>query len=247
LGYPDHGDFKNYWPANVQVIGKDILRFHAAIWPAMLMGLNLPLPSLLYVHGFITVADKKMSKSLGNVVSPKDIVDKYGADAFRYFFLRHIPSYGDGDFSWERLDEAYNSELADQLGNAVSRTAAMIQRYQGGVIGEIPAPEHDIRQYEDAVESFKFDVALSEVWDQVRGLNQYIDEQKPWLVAKSGDEEHLKELLSYLAGALLEIAELLVPFMPSTADKIKQVFASGLVKNLPETLFPKHDKAPVKQ
>jgi methionyl-tRNA synthetase len=136
LGYPEHADFKTYWPANIQVIGKDILRFHAAIWPAMLIALNLPLPKTVYGHGFITVDDKKMSKSLGNVVSPKEIVDKYGADAFRYFFLRHIPSYSDGDFSWQRLEEAYNSELADQLGNAVSRTAAMVSQYQQGLIGD---------------------------------------------------------------------------------------------------------------
>jgi methionyl-tRNA synthetase len=123
LGYPEHADFKKFWPANVQVIGKDILRFHAAIWPAMLLALKLPLPKTLYVHGFVTVGGKKMSKSIGNVISPKEIIDKFGTDAFRYFFLRHIPSYEDGDFTLERLEAAYNNELADQLGNAVSRTA----------------------------------------------------------------------------------------------------------------------------
>ena len=102
LGYPEHKDFKDFWPANVQVIGKDILRFHAAIWPGILLGLKLPLPEILYVHGFITVDDKKMSKSIGNIIAPAEIVKRYGTDAFRYFFLRHIPSYNDGDFSWEK-------------------------------------------------------------------------------------------------------------------------------------------------
>jgi methionyl-tRNA synthetase len=101
LGYPEHDDFKKFWPANVQVVGKDIIRFHAAIWPAMLMGLGIGLPKQLYVHGFVNVDGQKMSKSIGNVIAPKEIVDKYGADAFRYYFLRHVPSYDDGDFTWE--------------------------------------------------------------------------------------------------------------------------------------------------
>ena len=113
LGYPEHADFKQFWPAEVQVVGKGILRFHAAIWPAMLQGLGLPLPKILYVHGYVTVDNKKMSKSLGNSVSPNDIIDKYGVDAFRYYFMRHIPSYGDGDFSWATFEAAYNNELAN--------------------------------------------------------------------------------------------------------------------------------------
>lgn len=242
LGYPENEDFKKFWPANVQVIGKDILRFHAAIWPAMLLGLGLPLPKILYVHGFIDVDGKKMSKTLGNVVAPKDVVEKYGVDSFRYFFLRHIPSYEDGDFSWDRLEAAYNNELADQLGNAVSRTAAMISRYQNGMIGEIPEPQHDIGPYKQQLENCRFDRALDEVWEQVKGLNQYIEETKPWEIAKSGDDAHLREVLAYLAASLLEIAELLVPFMPNTAAKIRDTFASGLLKPLDGPLFPKHEE-----
>ncbi|HSX36925.1 MAG TPA: methionine--tRNA ligase, partial [Patescibacteria group bacterium] len=195
LGYPEHEDFKNFWPANIQVIGKDILRFHAAIWPAMLLGLGAALPKQLYVHGFITVDGQKMSKSLGNVISPKDIVDKYGVDAFRYYFLRHIPAYEDGDFSWERFENAYNNELANELGNAVQRTVAMITKYQKGIIGDIPPAEHDVSQYLEALAQCRFDRALDDVWEQVRGINQYIDEEKPWVIAKAGDEEHLREVL----------------------------------------------------
>lgn len=242
LGYPEHTDFKKFWPADVQVIGKDILRFHAAIWPAMLIGLKQPLPKLLYAHGFIEVDGKKMSKTLGNVVAPKDIIVKYGVDAFRYFFLRHVPSYEDGDFSWERLEAAYNNELADQLGNAVSRVAAMINKYQKGIIGDIPGPEHDIAGYQQAISACRFDKALDKVWDQVKGLNQYIEETKPWETAKSGDQDHMRELLASMVANLLEISELLAPFMPGTAAKIRSVFESGILKPLPGPLFPKEQK-----
>jgi methionyl-tRNA synthetase len=243
LGYPEQVDLKTYWPANIQVIGKDIIRFHAAIWPAMLIGLGLPLPKMLYVHGFIDINGKKMSKSLGNFVNPNEVIDKYGPETFRYFFLRHIPSHSDGDFSWERLEAAYNNELADQLGNAVQRTAAMISKYQNGIIGEIPEPEHDSGPYEQALEQCRFDRALDEVWEQVKGLNQYIEETKPWQIAKSQDEEHLREVLAYMAGSLLEVADLLDPFMPDTAKKIKDIFSSGILQPLSQSLFPKQDKA----
>lgn len=241
LGYPDHKDFKDYWPAQVQVVGKGILRFHAAIWPAMLLSLDLPLPETLYVHGYVTVGSQKMSKSLGNSVSPDEVIAKYGADAFRYFFLRHIPSYGDGDFTWETFDAAYNNELANELGNAVQRTAAMIEKYQKGIIGDIPPAKHDIGQYEVALAACKFDRALDEVWEQVRGLNQYIDEAKPWMVAKENDEEHLREILAYQASSLIEIATVLEPFLPETATKIKAVFEEGIVRPIDGTLFPKQD------
>jgi methionyl-tRNA synthetase len=243
LGYPEHQDFKKYWPADLQIIGKDILRFHAAIWPGILLGLGLPLPAKLYVHGFIDIDGKKMSKSLGNYISPDEVITKYGADTFRYFFLRHIPSYNDGDFSWDRLETAYNSELADQLGNAVSRTAAMITKYQDGIIGKIPQSSHDMNPYQESIEACRFDRALDEVWEQVKGLNQYVEEQKPWEIAASKDELHLRETLAYMCGSLLEIAELLQPFMPDTAAKIQSVFGEGVLKPLPGSLFPKFDTA----
>jgi methionyl-tRNA synthetase len=243
LGYPEHKDFKDFWPANVQVIGKDILRFHAAIWPGMLLGLGLPLPKQLYVHGFINIDGKKMSKSLDNYITPAEILKKYPADVFRYFFLRHIPSYEDGDFSWERLEAAYNNELANELGNAVQRTAAMITKYENGIIGDIPESQHDVAQYREAIEACRFDKALDEVWEQVRGLNQYIDEAKPWELAKAKDDEHLRDVLAYQTSALLEIADMLEPFMPETADRIQQVFKEGVIRPTKGTLFPKAEKA----
>lgn len=242
LGYPEHEDYKNFWPANMQIIGKGVLRFHAAIWPGILLALKQPLPQVLYVHGYITVGGDKMGKSLGNSVSPDEVIKRYGADTFRYYFLRHIPSYEDGDFTWERLEAAYNNELADQLGNAVSRTVAMILKYQEGLIGDTPDPSHDVAKYTAALEDCRFDVALNEVWEQVKGLNQYIEEVKPWQLAKQKDMDHVREVLAYLAGSLVEIAELLTPFMPDTAERIKSVFSGDIVKPLKESLFPKELK-----
>lgn len=242
LGYPEHQDFKDYWPADVQVIGKDISRFHALIWPGMLIGLGIDLPKVLYVHGFINIDGKKVSKSLGNVIHPRQVAEIHGVDALRYYILRHTPSYDDGDFTWEKFENSYNNELANELGNAVSRTAAMIIKYQKGVIGDIPPPEHDAAQYHQALAACKFDTALEEVWEQVRGLNQYIDEQKPWEIAKTEDKEHLQQVLAYMCSCLLEIAELLVPFLPDTAKKIQDTFAAGVVKQSETTLFPKTDK-----
>lgn len=243
LGYPEHQDFKTFWPADVQVIGKDILRFHAAIWPGMLLGLGLPLPKVLYVHGHVNVDGKKMSKSIGNVISPNEIIEKYGTDALRYYFMRHMPSYNDGDFTWDRMEQVYNNELANELGNAVSRIAAMITKYQDGIIGEIPPAEHDIHEYQEAIENCRFDRALEEAWEQVRGINQYIDTQKPWEIAKANDVAHLREVLAYSASCLLEIADLLEPFIPSTAHKIQFVFKEGVVRPLEGPLFPKQENA----
>jgi methionyl-tRNA synthetase len=242
LGYPEHQDFKDFWPANVQVIGKDISRFHTAIWPAMLLGLGLPLPKTVYVHGFITLNGEKMSKSVGNVVAPSEILAKHGVDPLRYYFLRHIPAYEDGDFSWDTFEAAYNNELANELGNAVQRTIAMVQKYQGGMIGDIPPAEHDIAQYEQALENCQFDRALDQVWERVRGLNQYIDEEKPWMIAKEGDAPHLQEVLAQQASDLLQIADLLEPFMPDTAVKIRNVFSEGIVRPTKGTLFPKTEE-----
>ncbi len=239
LGYPEHDDFKSFWPANVQIVGKDIIRFHAAIWPAMLMGLGIQLPKQLYVHGFVNVDGQKMSKSLGNVIAPADIVGKYSADAFRYYFLRHVPSYDDGDFSWDHFESAYNNELANELGNAVQRTLAMLQKYQGGMIGDTPEAKHDTGAYDEAIAACRFDRALDHVWDQVRGLNQFIDQEKPWEIAKSNDDDHLREVLAQQVSDLLEIADLLEPFLPSTSSKIKHIFESGIVRPYKQTLFPK--------
>lgn len=244
LGYPDHEGWAEFWPADVQVIGKDILRFHAGIWPPMLLGLGLPLPKKLMVHGFINVSGAKMSKTVGNIVDPIEIVDGYGVDAFRYYFARHIPTLDDGDFTWEKFETAYNSELGNDLGNLVQRVAAMLTRYQSGVIGDAPQAEHDMHPYRVAMETLQFDRALDEVWLTVRSLNQYIDRVKPWEIAKSKDkdpeaEQHLAEVLAYAASTLLQVADLLVPFLPTTAAAIHKTFETGVVPSDISSLFPK--------
>lgn len=244
LGYPDREGWQEYWPADIQVVGKDILRFHAGIWPAMLLGLDLPLPKKLLVHGFVNVGGAKMSKTVGNVVDPNEVIDIYGLDAFRYFFARHIPTLDDGDFTWEKFEIAYNTELGNDLGNVVQRVASMVGRYQSGVIGDAPQGEHDMKPYRDAFASLNFDLALDEVWAMVRSLNQYLENVKPWEIAKKREtdpeaESHLAEVLAQAVGDLLQIADLLVPFMPQTAGAIHQIFESGVVKQQDGVLFPK--------
>jgi len=242
LGYPEYEDFKNFWPADVQVIGKDILRFHAAIWPAMLLSLGLDLPRKLYVHGFVTSEGKKISKSLGNVVNPVDVINTYGVDAFRYFMLRHIPSYGDGDFSWQKFHDAYNNELANELGNLVQRIIAMTIKYLDGVVNDIPPPEHDMSAYIEAISNCQFDRAIDLIWEQVRSLNQYIEEEKPWNIAKTGDKDHINEIMAYLLSSVNEIADLLMPFLPNTSMRIKEAIEGDLVKPIKQTLFPKREE-----
>jgi methionyl-tRNA synthetase len=241
LGYPEHKDFTTYWPADVQVIGKGILRFHAAIWPGILLALGLPLPKTLYVHGYVTVEGKKMSKSLGNSIDPINIITTYGADAFRYYFLRHVPSYDDGDYSQTTFEAAYNNELANELGNAVRRTAAMVLKYQNGIVGDIPAARHDVGEYRQLLAECRFDRALDSVWDKVRGLNQLIDTEKPWEIAKQADKDHLREILAQMVSDILQIADLLDPFIPKTTSIIRATFADGVVRPLGEPLFPRLD------
>lgn len=238
LGYPDKQDFKEYWPASYQVIGKDIIRFHAAIWPAILLSLNISLPKKLYVHGFININNQKMSKSLGNAVSPYEIVDKYSADCFRYYFLRHIPSYDDGNFSWESIDEVYNSDLGNELGNAVQRTAVMVKNYLDGKLPKLDdKPKYD-QEIGELIEVCRFDKALEQIWLRIKNLNQFIEEQKPWALYKAKDYEELTKVLNSQVNSLRYIAYLLSPFMPKISQDISMIFADKL--DLPDkTLFPR--------
>ena len=244
LGYPDKPEWNEYWPAEVQVVGKDILRFHAGIWPAVLLGIGLSLPKNILVHGHIVVGGSKMSKSVGNVVDPMEIIKNYGVDAFRYYFSRHVPTLEDGDFTWEKFENAYNNELGNDLGNLVQRVAAMITRYQSGVIGDAPRPEHDMAPYRNAMRDFEFNRAMDEIWLTIRSLNQYLENVKPWEIAKSIEKEpeeaeHLEEVLAYASSTLIQVADLLTPFLPSTANAIRATFASGVVPNPLTPLFPK--------
>lgn len=244
LGYPEKPEWQEYWPPDVQVIGKDILRFHAAIWPAMLMALDVPVPKKLLVHGFVNVGGTKMGKSLGNVVDPNQVIDEFGIDAFRYFFSRHIPTLDDGDFTWEKFEAAYNGELANDLGNLVSRVAKMVLNYQAGVVGDELQAEHDTGPYRDAMEHLEFNKALDELWVTVRSLNQYLEEVKPWEIAKSlgkdtETEKHLGEILAHSVGTLNQIAYMLQPFLPSASAVILATFKDGVIREQPTVMFPK--------
>jgi methionyl-tRNA synthetase len=239
LGYPDES-IADYWPADVQVVGKDILRFHAIIWPAMLLALGLELPRKMLVHGWVLTRGDKMSKSLGNVVDPIAMVDEFGTDAFRYFFARHIPTFDDGDFTREKFVEVYTSELANNLGNLVSRVANMIEKYLGGTVGKSAEFSFDRAGYDKYMNDFRFDLALGEVMRLAGELNGYVDENKPWALAKSAPKKNAA-VLAYLAAGLREVAELLAPFLPATAARIAKVFNAPKIAKLDEVLFPRVD------
>lgn len=244
IGYPNQPEWRDYWPAELEIVGKDILRFHAIIWPAILLGIGVDLPKKILAHGFINIDGAKISKTVGNVIDPNQIIDEYSLDAFRYYFARHIPTQDDGDFTWERFETAYNTELANDLGNLVSRVAQMITRYQSGVIGDEDKDEHDMQPYLQAMENLEFNVALDEVWVTVRSLNQFIEQVKPWEIAKKRDkdpdaEHHLTEVLSHAVGSLLQISDLIKPFMPDTSVKIQQIFGGDVVPDEVGVLFPR--------
>ncbi|MGC8993593.1 MAG: methionine--tRNA ligase, partial [Candidatus Aenigmatarchaeota archaeon] len=218
FGY-DEEKFKKFWPANVHLVGKDIIKFHCAIWPAMLMSANLPLPKHVYAHGFWTVKGEKMSKSLGNVINPIELAKKYPLDAIRYFLIRQVPFGEDGDFSEEALIERINNELANDLGNLVNRVLSLAERFKGEIKGK---PELDerlkLKEIDEYMENFRVDLALNEIWNFVRECNKYINEKEVWKL--KGEE--LSNALYNLLESLRIISILLYPFLPETSEKIRK-------------------------
>lgn len=235
LGYVENSElYKNFWPADVHLIGKDILRFHAMIWPAILLSVGLELPKAIYVHGFVTADGEKMSKSIGNVVDPFKLIEKYGVDVVRHFLLREIPSDDDGDFSEKKLIDRYNGDLANGLGNLVQRVVTLIEDKLDGEI--VYKDNQRAVKYEDfykAVENFKLHEALGEVWKIVTKANQYVDERKPWVQIKDNPEDFL-ETINNLVGLIHDIAWLLQPFLPETSKKIFEIFGDNGQKEIPD-------------
>ena len=236
LGYLGNDDsaYKKYWPADVHLVGKEIVRFHTIIWPAMLMALGEPLPKQVFGHGWMLLEGGKMSKSKGNVVDPVILINKYGLDAVRYFLLREVPFGSDGVFSNEALIQRINSDLANDLGNLVSRTVAMIDKYFGGIIpaqrvtGEFDNELKEMfaqlpEKVEELMDKLQFSTALAEIWKAISRTNKYIDETMPWVLAKSEENKpRLAAVMYNLAESLRIVSILLQPFMPETPEKMWQ-------------------------
>ncbi|WP_029257702.1 methionine--tRNA ligase [Pediococcus pentosaceus CGMCC 7049] len=237
LGYSsdEDGNFKKFWPANVHMVGKEIVRFHTIYWPIMLHALGLEQPDQIYGHGWLLMKDSKMSKSKGNVIYPETIVKNYGLDALRYYLLKAMPYGNDGNFTPEDFISKINFDLANDLGNLLNRTVAMINKYEGGVIPTFQSGVNDvdvdlettaattIKNYEDLMNNLHFADALAEIWKLVARTNKYIDETTPWILARNDDDESKQKLASvmnHLAESLRVIAILIQPMMTQSPAKI---------------------------
>ncbi|ACK67931.1 methionyl-tRNA synthetase [Rippkaea orientalis PCC 8801] len=223
-----------WWPINLHLIGKDILRFHAVYWPAMLMSAKLPLPKQIFSHGFLTKDGQKMSKSLGNTVNPFDLVERYGSDAVRYYFLKEIDCGRDGDFNETRFVNVLNADLANDLGNLLNRTLGMIKKYCQGVIPpliiEELALEHSLKsiglelgdRVTQAYETLRFNQACEEILTLIRASNKFIDEQAPWRLFKQGQQKEVESILAAVLESVRLSAYLLSPIIPNLSNKVYQ-------------------------
>jgi len=237
LGWPDEaGDFKKFWVdgETLQLGGKDQVRFQSIIWQAMLMSSELPQTDTIFYHGFINSGGQKMSKSLGNVISPYELVEKYGTDATRYILLRHVHPFDDSDLTWEKMDEVYTANLVNGLGNLTARVMKMAETHLDGPI-EKPAVADFDAAYLAALDTYNFQAAADVVWKKVGDLDQKITETEPFKLVKE-DKEAGKQLIAELAAELYVIGRMLFPFMPATNVLIKEAV---LANKKPENLFPR--------
>ena len=233
LGFGNNEEnFKKYWPADLHVIGKGVLRFHAIYWPAMLSSAGLPWPKEILVHGYVSIEGQKISKSLGNIIEPKDLTKKYGIDPVRYYLLREIPAFDDGNFSEGRFREIYNGELANSLGNLVSRVAKLCQN-SNITVGKTTEKKFD-KDIEDFLGNYEFHLALKRIFEIISQVNKYIDSQKPWEL--KGEKQ--KGTLDKIIKEIREIAFNLKPFLPQTSKNIEKVFTEPKI-NAVKPLFPK--------
>ncbi|MFA6027764.1 MAG: methionine--tRNA ligase [Patescibacteria group bacterium] len=231
--------FKKYWPADVHAIGKGIIRFHAVYWPAMLLSAGLPLPKRIFVHGYVNVGGEKMSKSIGNVVDPVEMVEDYGTDALRYYLLREIPPTGDGDFKIEHFVQRYNADLANDLGNLVSRVANMVDRFFHGNLPEVEVEtDYDLERINLLISQFRFNEALEHIYKIVKSANQCVEEEKPWELFAVKNIDKLAKVLTKLVVTIKDIALILEPFMPETSQEISEHFNKKKISKI-DPLFPR--------
>lgn len=228
----DEKKYRQWWPADVHVIGKGIIRFHAIYWPAFLLSAKLPLPKSLFVHGYFTVEGQKMSKTLGNVIDPVKLIQKYGSDPLRYYFLREMPAYGDGDFSLSRFKEIYNADLANGLGNLVARLAKLCEKLEGSLASADKLTFS--KQVKEKFESFQFNEAAEIIWSLISKENKRFNQKKPWELK----DKELEKFLLVSVQQIRQIAYNLQPFIPETAEKILKQFSGPKIKTQ-EPLFPR--------
>ncbi|OGM77238.1 methionine--tRNA ligase [Candidatus Woesebacteria bacterium RIFOXYA1_FULL_40_18] len=227
----DEKEYKKWWPTDLHVIGKGIIRFHAVYWPAFLLSAKLPLPKSLFIHGYFTVNGQKMSKTIGNVIDPVELTKKYGVDSLRYYLLAKFNPFTDGDFSEDRLKEVYNADLANGLGNLVSRVAKLCET---SGFGFLKNPLLFYEETEKNLKEYRFDNALKFLWEVVGKTDNLIDKEKPWKLK----DKKLKEVLKDLVQNVRLIAHNLKPFLPETADAIEKQFAGPKIK-VKAPLFPR--------
>lgn len=240
LGYPDAKLYKRFWPAEAQIMAVDILKFHALYWPAILLAIGAPLPRGLYIHGFFTIDGQKMSKSLGNVIAPHELIEKYGADATKYLILSQFSFGAESDIKVQDFPNKYKADLVNGLGNLVSRVTNMIAAYLNGKVAldtkiVKPLGSEEIRR-------FKFREALLSIWQVIQEDNALIDQAKPWELAKSAtaeDKKKLRDILQSLTKDLYNIAVALEPFMPRTSAKIIAIITADKISKPSEPLFPR--------